>query len=266
MSTRTDGRRVRRILFGAWLGGLVLLVPGWTWAAEPRAWRVEVGAGVGFAPDYEGSEDYKAVPQFYVRAQREHFFVELEGPTLRANLVPHPVLKAGPVLRYRLERDNVENDRVDRLREVDAALELGGFVGVQWGKWDASVTLVQDVAGGHEGLLLTLGGGYTWPLTDRLTLGLDVSSTYASGDYMDSYFSIDADNSARSGLPAFDAGAGFKDIGARVRLRYQMLAQWGIVGTLGYTRLLGDAADSPIVDGEGSADQVTGGVMVIYAF
>lgn len=266
MSASTNGRRVRRILLVMWLGCLVVLVPRWAWAAEPRVWEVEVGAGVGFAPDYEGSDDYEAVPQLYVRAQREHFFVELEGLNLRANLVPHPALKAGPVLRYRPERDDVENDRVDRLRDVDAALELGGFVGLQWAKWDASVTLVQDVAGGHEGLLLTLGGGYTRPLTDRLTFRLAVSSTYASSDYMDSYFSIDADNAARSGLPTFDADSGFKDIGVRVRLRYQMLAQWGILGTLGYARLLGDAEDSPIVDGEGSADQVTGGVLVIYTF
>lgn len=266
MGESTNGRRFRRVLLGVCLGGLIFLVPGWAWAAEPRAWRVEVGAGVGFGPDYEGSEDYEAGPLLYARAQREHFFVELEGFTLRANLVPHRVLRAGPVLQYRLERDDVENDRVDRLREVDAALELGGFVGVQWGKWDASVTLVQDVAGGHEGLLLTLGGGYTRPLTDRLIFGLAVSSTYASGDYMDSYFGIDADNTARSGLPVFDAGAGFKDIGARVRLRYQMRAQWGILGTVGYTRLLADAADSPIVNNEGSANQMTGGVMVIYFF
>lgn len=62
-----------------------------------------------------------------------------------------------------------------------------------------------------------------------------------------------------AGLPS---GSGFKDIGVRVRLRYQMLVQRGIMGTLGCARLSGDAEDSPVVDGEGSADQMTGGVMV----
>lgn len=269
MKTLTNCRTLRRILVGAAVGCLTLMACGSVSpadAAEPSEWKVDVGAGVGFAPDYEGSEDYELVPQLYARAQREHFFVELDNFTLRANVVPHPVLKAGPVLRYRPERDDVENNRVDRLRDVDAAFEIGGFVGIQVQKWDASVTVVQDVADGHDGLLLTLGAGYTRPLVDRLIFRFAVFSNYANSDYMDSYFSIDANNAARSGLPTFSADDGFKDLGVRVRLRYQMVEHWGLMGTVGYVRLLGDAEDSPIVDDEGSADQFTGGVVVIYTF
>ncbi|MCP4215639.1 MAG: MipA/OmpV family protein, partial [bacterium] len=91
-------------------------------------------------------------------------------------------------------------------------------------------------------------------------------TTYASQDYMDAYFSIDADNAARSGLDTFDADAGFKDVGVEVALSYSPWERWNFTTTAGYTRLLGDAADSPIVDDEGNANQYSSGIVVTYNF
>jgi outer membrane scaffolding protein for murein synthesis (MipA/OmpV family) len=41
---------------------------------------------------------------------------------------------------------------------------------------------------------------------------------------------------------------------------------WSVMGRVGYARLLGDVADSPIVDREGSANAYEAGVFVGYRF
>jgi len=83
---------------------------------------------------------------------------------------------------------------------------------------------------------------------------------------MVTYFSVDADNAARSLLPIYKAESGLKDIGVNVMLLYNMTDNWDIRGGLGYIALLGDAEDSPIVDIEGDSGQVKASIIVIYNF
>ena len=52
----------------------------------------------------------------------------------------------------------------------------------------------------------------------------------------------------QSGLPMYQAGAGLKDIGLMVALQYKINSSWGLLGIMKYTKLLGDAMDSPIVE------------------
>lgn len=47
---------------------------------------------------------------------------------------------------------------------------------------------------------------------------------------------------------------------------YQPWQNWGFMGLATYKRLVGDAADSPVVEDEGSENQFSGGVLVFYKF
>ena len=232
----------------------------------PGEWTFTLGAGAGFAPDYEGSDDYTAVPLLFGRAQRDDFFVTLEANTLRANLLPHPVFQIGPVLRYRPERDDVDSDAVDDLADVDAAVEAGVFAGFEAGGWHGRVEATQDFADAHDGWLVGLRGGYRAVLLPDLSLNTTAFATYASEDYMETYFGIDAADAARSGLDTFDADSGFKDVGLSLAARYGRREGFGVTAIAAYKRLLDDAADSPVVDDEGSADQFFGGLLVSYGF
>ena len=57
---------------------------------------------------------------------------------LRANLISDEMWELGPVLQYRMERDDVDDNQVDRMKDIDAATELGAFVGFKSGPWSAS--------------------------------------------------------------------------------------------------------------------------------
>lgn len=226
-----------------------------------------LGAGIGIVPDYEGSSDYQAVPIPYAKVNWDNgMSLELTGLKLKAALLRYDAFSLGPMANYRIGRDDVDNDKVDRLKDVDDSLELGAFVGFEMDRWNAAVEILQDIADGHEGLLMTLRGGYAWPVNDTMMLSIGASTTYADDDYMDSFFGIDNADSARSGLKTFDAEGGFKDIGFNLGMGYRMTDTWRLQAIASLSRLLGDAADSPVVDDEGSKNQLFAGVVFIYTF
>ncbi len=228
---------------------------------------ISIGGGIGLAPDYEGSEDYELVPIPFadVRWQNGMFF-NLEGLKMRANLIPSDYWRLGLMANYRPKRSNVENDQVDRLEDVEPALEMGPFAGIEYKNWSVSVEVTTDVAEGHDGTLFTARSGYNWVVSDNLTILFGASTTYASNDYMSSYFGIDLRDSARSGLPEYGADAGFKDVSLSLGIAYGISDSWSTRGIASYTRLVGDAQDSPVVDEEGDANQFFGGLLLIYSF
>jgi outer membrane protein len=229
--------------------------------------QVSVGLGLGAAPDYEGSEDYQAVPIPYASVGwSNHMAISLLGNKAKVNLIPSPMWKGGVVGEYIAKRDDVDNDRVDKLEEVDASVMLGGFFGFEYDKWSASIEAMQDVADGNDGAIVRLNGGYKIPINQALNLSLGVFTTWADDDYMSAYFTIDGANSARSGLSTFNADSGFKDVGLNLLASYKPWEHWGFMGLVSYKRLLGDAEDSPVVDDEGDANQFSTGVLVFYRF
>ena len=125
---------------------------------------------------------------------------------------------------------------------------------------------MQDVGDGHEGLTVELKGGYEHSFDESWSIRAEVAATWADDSYTQSYFGIDASQSVRSGYRRYNAEAGFKDVGLSLGLDYALSDSWAVTGQVGYARLLGDAADSPIVDGEGSANAFTAGILVGYRF
>jgi len=122
------------------------------------------------------------------------------------------------------------------------------------------------VSDGHDGFVLTLSGGYTWQVNNSWTLSLGASTSYADDDYMSSFFDVDVRDSQRSGLNIYDADSGLKDVGCNVVSVYKWPDMCGVRTSGGFTRLLNDAEDSPVVDDRGDENQLHLGVMAIYTF
>ena len=238
-------------------------------AASP-VWALDglVELGVGMAPDYEGSEDTTGVPMFMFQHNYDSGrFFKLMGPNLKVNLLANKQYSLGPVLNYRFERDDVDNDRVDDMDKVDAAFEAGVFGGVNINNVLLGVELLADVSDEHDGFLAQVNAGYRWKATPELTITPGVFLTYADDDYMDTYFGVNSGNRGSnlpSSLPDYSADSGLKDVGLNLVAHYTPWEQWGIMGMFSYKALLNDAKDSPIVDDEGDDKQVMLGLMVTY--
>ena len=230
--------------------------------------RVTVGAGVAVVPDYEGSDDYEAFPLLHFRmAWANGRYLDFTGNRLKYNFMADSNWSIGPMARYRGKRDDdVEEDAVAEMKEVDAAIELGGFVAYNFGEnFEIGADLVQDVADGHDGYLVGFHIGYKIHM-EKMMIGLKGFTTFVNNDYMEAYFSVNGNNVGNSSLDYYDADDGFKDVGITCVLSYQINNSWGATGVLGYTRLIGDAEDSPVVDDVGDANQLLGGIMATYRF
>jgi outer membrane protein len=227
---------------------------------------VSVGGGIGFAPDYEGSDDYEPIPVPYFNVNYNHgMYVKLLGFNLRANLIPEKTWSLGPVYNYRPERDSVDNNRVDRMRDVSDAHELGAFGGFTIDNWFVSLEFLTDLGQAHDGWYSELKGGYNW-IISSWTLSIGASTTYADKDYMQTYFGVTAADAARSGLKQYKADAGIKDVGIDLGLNWMITQNWSAKGLASYTQLVGDADDSSPVVGEGSQSQFFGAALVVFTF
>jgi outer membrane protein len=258
--------------------GLALAQPASTAdvAADPGAGRgftLTLGAGAGIAPDYEGSEDYEAVPLWNLRAgslYHPETYVGVFGPRLSSNFLPSDHWRLGIAGQFIKERDDVEDERVDELKSVDASVMLGliagyDFLAIPQNDLVLEVEGRQDVAS-DNGFLGTIRGRYGSLFAERWRFDALVATTWASEDYMSSYFGIDAGDAARSGLDQYNADEGFKDVAFGASLTYRFLENWSATGLGSYTRLIGDAEDSPVVDDRGDENQLFAGALISYRF
>jgi MipA family protein len=230
----------------------------------------QIGIGAGMLPDYEGSDEYQFIPFPTFDLKHEGFGLRSNRLGVEADLIPFQGIDAGPIVRYNMGRDNVDDNAVDQLPEVDGSVELGGYIGagaplsVLGVNSDAIVFAklggVSDLGGGHEGTVFEGSLGVIAPVSDDFTLITALNTSYMSRNYADAFFSVSSAGSATSSLSAFNADAGFKDVGVTVIGRYSFAENWSLTAIGGYTRLIGDAADSPIVDDRGDANQFFGAI------
>ena len=234
--------------------------------------------GAGVAPDYEGSKDYAPIPVIAGKLGYDEFYVEARGPNLRVNVMPKVLpfgfgFDFGPALGYRFGRDDVRNNQVDRLRDIDGSVAAGAFAKVYADgmllEGDELAFEAEGLAGvgdKRNGTTIKFGPSYRFSPFQSVQLGFRASATWASDRYTETYFGVDTVNALRSGLSPYNAKGGIKDLGLAMDVTYMWAENWGITGTLGVTRLVGDVADSPIVDHAGSATQGIATLGVIYSF
>lgn len=252
------------------LTGVAILA---SWTAPAAALDLQIGLGAGFAPDYEGSDDYAGVPLWNLTLSNlwaPETYASIVGPQLRSNFLAHPNWRLGVSGQYVPERDDVEDDRVDEMDNIDASVLIGVLFGYDLDPSRDSEAVIEldlrhDVAEGNGGLG-TLRGRYAARAGANSTFRIELSSTYASEDYMSEYFGVSDNNAARSGLDPFDADDGFKDVSIGVSWNYNLTSNWIVTGTAAYSRLLEDAADSPVVDDRGDANQLFVGALINYKF
>jgi outer membrane protein len=245
--------------------GLILMPPG----TIPD----HVGGGIGFAPDYVGSDDTFIGGLPVARISSGQRYLQLLGNSLYGNILDSGRLELGILGTYRFGREDVDDALVSRLPEIDDTIDLGLFAGVKLlglddprKRWWAGVSGQHDVLGEHQGYTVDLTTRIWWPAADWLQMGVFGAVTYGSGDYMSEFFDVKANDAARSGLPAFDADSGFRDARLTVFLITELAPSWFVGGGLMVQRILGDAGDSPIVRVRGSANQLYGGIGVAYAW
>ncbi len=226
-------------------------------------WYVRVGIIGGAVPSYMGSDHYEGSYSPRVKiVWRDRVF--LNDRQLGMNLFKNDVLAIGPFLRYTGGRSD-NNAGLEGMGDIDRTLSAGGFFNYRLGALRFKSEIRQDVLDEQQGMLAIarLGTKIPWGLP---LLNVYVSSTWGSGEYMQSFFGVDTGQAIRSGLPGYEPDAGIRDVSLSLSGGYEITGNWSLGGQVEYQHLLGDAADSPLVEQQGSADQVVIGLGLTYTF
>lgn len=239
-----------------YIGGLALsagLLTSTVFAEEPLVPGIafEVGGGASFAARFEGSKNYAASPFPIIRFG----YLKLDnGFTIGGG--DDQGFSLSPSFAVRGERNSVDNPELAGLTDVDLAIELG--LAAKYTMGDMSVfSAARYGVKGHESLVGELGADYTYRVNDQLTFMAGPRASWASADYMETYFGVTALEAAGSNFAEYTPKAGFKSVGVEASMRYDFNNQWAVEAGLGYNLLVGDAAASPIV-AVGSKNQFTG--------
>ncbi len=245
---------------------------------------VTLGVGLAISPSYEGSDNYDINPLPVILGSVAGIDFEPRGPGLALDVIPDQAgakvdFILGPVGRARFDRNNgIKDDVVRELGELDVAVELGAVAGVKvnrvFSRFDsltAEVDLRWDVAGAHEGQVISPRLTYFRPISRGAAVSFSISADHVDDDYADYYFSISPAGTVTSGLPTFNATGGWKNVGASVFSAIDLdgdAANGGFAIILlgGYSRLLDDAKRSPVTSIRGDADQFFGAIGVGYTF
>lgn len=245
---------------------------------DPEAWpddpnSLTIGLGGGYVPSYEGSDDYEFTPIGVAFGKVAGFGFATRGTGLAIDLIRDaadaPVsFEFGPVVHVRLDRTNrIKDPQVRALGELDTAIELGVSVGIKKNgllhKYDSlgfRLTWQKDVSDAHGSTILTPAIEYATPLSERTYVQLGVQMERVGDGYARTYFSVTPAGALASGLPVYNADGGWKNWGATLLLAQTLTGDLrhpglSLFGGLGYSRLKGDFARSPIVAIAGDRDQ-----------
>jgi outer membrane protein len=243
------------------------------YAGEPvssqRQLVLDVGAYGLFMPRYEGSDEMRVlafpviIPGFVGGPEGPSNFAFRGLDDLRYSVLRRQGFVAGVTGGYTFGRDEDAAGRLTGLGDVDGGIVAGGFVGYENGPFQGDISFHRKLTGDSTGFEIRAGVQAERQVTDRVTLTARLGTTYATDQYMDAYFSVSPAQAITSPLPVYDADAGFKDVHLQLSSAYEITDRWRLNAGLKYSHLLGDVADSPIVENE---HQLSGNLGLTYRF
>lgn len=208
-------------------------------------WSLIIGAGAMLEPEYEGSDKFEIGPlPIVLFTYGQWLEIDPRGVTVKA--FERDGFSLSGKIGYETGRDEDDADELEGLGDIDFAATVGLKAAYEWGPLEIYASIDQTIDG-SESLIGKVGAEYTAPITEQFILGAGVEATIANDKHMEAYFGVNAAQSARSGLPEYDAGAGLKRVDFSASATYLINEHWLVRGQAGVGVLTGDAADSPIV-------------------
>lgn len=260
-----DPSMTTRIAFAALLAGSLSTLPASAQDVPPPSsgpapgtdLSLRIGIGGIVQPEWEGSDSYNVVPWPIINLEY------LRLPGIGEFGGQRRGFSIGPSFNFVSKRDQFDDPILIGLGDVDAAFEFGLKGTYEVENWGAYLA-VRRGFGGHEGFVgEAVAYGILRP-TDRLELRGGPEITFADSEYFDTYFSVNPVQSFLSGLPVYSAGSGFKSVGLAGQATYSLTDKVDLQFRAGYTYLLSNAGDSPIVEIGGSRNQFMVGAGVSY--
>jgi MipA family protein len=271
----TFARQVR------WTGlGMALLASGGAGAVEsssstakpavqPYGWLLTIKGNVIYSPNFPGSKNYSfaVFPTLSLRRAEgpEKFTAPDDGVSLA--IFGDSQWALGLVGRYQTGRYLANDRRLYGIQDAKWAVEPGLY-GEFWALADTLRFRGELRYGinGYNGLVGTLSLDYVQRV-GKFVISGGPRIQLGGSEYMNTYFGVTAQDALWNGnVTQYKADGGIKSVGVAAAATYRWNDQWSTTVRGGYDRLVGSAADSPIVRNLGSTNQFTLGAAASYTF
>ena len=217
-------------------------------AAQGRSLNFALGAAVGSAPEYMGSDSMGGVAAPTLTFGSLKWGAVDMGNGIRG--LPDNGASVNAAFRVIDERTAATTPELAGLADIDLAIELGVGLKYQQTNWMAFGEVRKGVTG-HDGVTGTLGADMILRPTDRWVITAGPRVNFGNDEFANTYFGV---SNATANYAAYTATGGALGAGVQAIATYYIDDNWLLAGGVSYEKLLGDAADSPITM-RGSEDQ-----------
>lgn len=256
-----------------------------TWAQDTPApgsdWNVMLGVSAGDGPSYLGSEerdgglapfgtiDYKGIVG--LGGSRC-----VDGMGLYVRPIQTERVTAGLLVVHVGEREADDAKALRGMGDRRSVVFFGADATFDLGVCEAAVEVVK---GGRDdaGLTVALELSRSFPLSEKVSLGLSTTGIWGDEDHVAWDFAISPTQAAKrqqlinagntylrqKDARPFKPGSGFTQAKAGASLDWQATQHWVTSVSVEYGRIVGDAADSPLTR---KADQLSSGATLMYRF
>lgn len=243
----------------------------------PTGLTVTLGIAPIFGMAWQGSRDtaLSIFPDLRINYNDTLFLSVPEG--LGWNVVNADGWKAGPLVKARFGRDEEDGGSPFQIAggsraligmgDIGIAGEAGGFVEKRFGakrQWRARADVWQGF-GAHQGVVGDVALSYSGR-EGKVLYSVGPRATFASADYMQTYFGVSTAQAARTGLAASRPDGGLVSFGLGANLirpldRRRAVALFGVLDRLGNA-----PAGSALIRERGQRTQFTVGLGYTFRF
>lgn len=226
----------------------------------------EVGAGLSYQPHDPTGSRYETRPVPYLDLDWGPVSLSTDDG-LTWNALNTNGFTAGPYINYLQGRTS--NGELQGLRNVSDMAEVGGFI--QYAPadfWRVYARMGQAVGGGHSqsGALGKVGGELGYPLGGGIIGSSGLAASFADARQTQTYFGVDANESAASGIRPYNASGGFQNLTLTQSFEFPLASHWSLLTSASWIHLVGSAANSSIVKETGDVNQGQVQTAISYTF
>jgi MipA family protein len=231
-------------------------------------WYLTVGATGLVAPDFEGSKNYilSAQPIISLGKAGPAARFTSRNDNISLGLIDDGGLRAGLAGKILFSRDGDDADELRGLDPVRWGGEAGGFFEFYPLDWLRARAELRHGIRAHNGFVADIAADAFHDVTPEVRISGGPRVSFASSDYFDAYYGVDAGEAVASGLSQYRPGGGVKSAGLGGAVTWKVTEPMTASLFGEYSRLMGPAADSSLVEERGSRDQFTIGVSTTYRF
>jgi outer membrane protein len=225
---------------------------------KPTRFEGAVGLILAYKPAFSGSSDRQLKPELAGFLRWGRITVSGAGGFttrsqddvergLDALLLRRPGLRVNLALRFDPGRRESESEDLEGMGEIRATVRAR--LGLSWEpapRWGVSLASSFDVLDRVGGYTVSVGLSRRFDLGPHQRLVLAASLTGAGDRYLQTWYGVTPAQSAASGYAVYDAPEGLRDVSLLATWRNDFNERWAGFASVGASRLLGPAADSPL--------------------